>query len=106
MGDARGSPLLVVEGSLLQQVLQRGDGVAGAEEQDAEDGDVQSQQAQEAALLVCKPCAGELVHSQCQDVADHGCAAVELLGLQRGGKAAVFRVFHLSFYFWLCTATS
>lgn len=90
-GGARSGPLLVVEGSLLNEVLEGRDGVAGAEEQDAEDGEVQGNQAQEAALLIRQPRAGELVHAQRQDVADHGRTPVQLLCLRGNAGGARLR---------------
>lgn len=77
-----GVPLLVVEGGLIDQVLVEGDVVHVADQQGAEDNDVQGHLAQEAVLLVHKADASGGVHQESKQVSHHGCASVQLLRLR------------------------
>lgn len=72
--------LLVVKRGLIEQVFVLVNVRGGAEEQHAKDGQVQHELAQEAFLLVQDADTGCLVDQERGDVAEHGGAAVELLG--------------------------
>lgn len=76
-----GLPLLVVEGRLVQQVLEGGQGVAGAEDEDGKHNKVQCKLAQEAVLLIIQAGARPAIHKVRQEVTHHGGTAICLLCL-------------------------
>ena len=84
------APLLVIEGSLVDEALVLVQVSSAPNNQDTKDGNVKRELAEKALLLVHKASSGDQINEASKEVPNHGGAAVELLGLQVKEQSSCF----------------